>query len=285
MQVVEQLSDLKTVLQGWRQAGLTVGFVPTMGNLHAGHLSLVSLAQRHCDKVVVSIFVNPLQFGPNEDFAAYPRTGLLDQAALRSLNTDVLFYPAVTQMYPNGLTQTLVKVPPPLTTVLEGSSRPGHFDGVTTVVTKLFNMVQPDVAVFGQKDFQQLRVIETMVADMALPIKIISGAIARDEDGLALSSRNQYLNAKQRVIAPKLNTVLQDVQMALHAGNTNYTALCAAASAQLLALGFDAVDYLTVCNAQTLQSLKNDATEQEVERVILVVARLGKTRLLDNIVV
>lgn len=284
MQVVEEVAALRALVNQWRKAGLTVGFVPTMGNLHAGHLSLASLAQARCDKVVVSVFVNPLQFGPNEDFSAYPRTFAQDELALQSADLDALFYPAVSEMYPAGMHQTLVHAPTCLSGVLEGASRPGHFDGVTTVVNKLFNMVQPDVAVFGQKDYQQLRVIQTMVSDLAMPVEIITGPIARDEEGLALSSRNQYLSVEQRAIAPKLHTVLLDIKMALQAGNEDCTALCATASAQLLAQGFDAVDYITVCDAMTLQTIENNVACLDNSRVILAVARLGKTRLLDNIV-
>jgi len=279
MQIFKTVHELRRQIQAWKQNGLKVGFVPTMGNLHQGHLSLVKIAQQSCDKVVVSIFVNPKQFGPNEDFDSYPRTFESDEAQLSDLNTDALFFPSVTEMYPNGVEQTTVQVPDKLTGLLEGASRPGHFDGVSTVVTKLFNMVQPDLAVFGQKDFQQLAVIKAMVDDLAMPIEIITAPIARDEDGLALSSRNQYLNAEQRAIAPKLNTVLLDIEMATMSGNRNYPELCASAANQLLTEGFDKVDYIQVCQADTLLP----ASDTDSSVVILAVARLGKTRLLDNI--
>jgi len=279
MHVFESLSPLREQVKCWKQQGLKVGFVPTMGNLHAGHLSLIALAHQHCDKVVASVFVNPLQFGPNEDFDSYPRTFEEDKEKLLTVKTDALFYPSVTEMYPNGPRQTTVQVPATLTGLLEGASRPGHFDGVTTVVSKLFNMVQPDIAVFGQKDYQQFAVITQMVSDMAMPIKLLQAPIARDVDGLALSSRNQYLTDKQRAIAPKLNTVLRDIEQALISGNRDFTALTAAATAQLLLDGFDLVDYIHIVNPSTLlASQPSDGCF-----VILAVAKLGNTRLLDNI--
>ena len=279
MQVFEQVNDLRKQVASWKKAGHTVGFVPTMGNLHQGHLSLVKIAQQACDKVIVSIFVNPMQFGPNEDFDSYPRTFKEDQAKLASLQTDAVFYPTVKAMYPNGINQTKVQVPEALTGLLEGANRPGHFDGVTTVVAKLFNMVQPDKAIFGQKDFQQLSVIQTMVEELALPIDIISAPIGRDVDGLALSSRNQYLTVEQRKIAPKLFTTLQDIVKAIQSGNKNFLALSSSAKQNLIMEGFDGVDYIEVCNPMTLLPAKND----DKNMVILAVARLGKTRLLDNI--
>lgn len=292
MQVCETVSSLRKIVSDWRQAGLKVGFVPTMGNLHAGHISLVKLAQQSCDKVIVSIFVNPLQFGPNEDFDRYPRTLTSDQEKLQQVYTDCLFYPHVDEMYPHGTEQTQVKVPADLTGLLEGAKRPGHFDGVTTVVNKLFNMVQPDIAVFGQKDYQQLAVLKKMVADLAIPIEIITAPISRDVDGLALSSRNQYLNPEQRQIAPKLNTVLKDIEAAILSGNSHYSELCNTASEQLKTEGFDSVDYIQVCHAITLEpqtlGVPFDSSQDEQNSlsnplVILAVARLGQTRLLDNI--
>lgn len=280
MQVFETVAPLRRQVSKWKQAGLKVGFVPTMGNLHAGHLSLVELAQQRCDKVVVSIFVNPKQFGPNEDFDRYPRTFEQDQSKLATLMTDAIFYPSVSEMYPKGVEQTTVKVPNSITTLLEGASRPGHFDGVTTVVNKLFNMVLPDIAVFGQKDYQQLAVIQTMVEDLAMPIEIISAPIGRDKDGLALSSRNQYLDEQQRAIAPKLNIALQNIEQAILSGNEAFKALATASTEQLLNEGFDAVEYVQVCDARSLLPAK----EFNCDLVILAVARLGSTRLLDNIV-
>ena len=279
MQILEQVKPLRVQVSEWKKLGYSIGFVPTMGNLHNGHLSLVKMAQQKCDKVVVSIFVNPMQFGPNEDFATYPRTFESDQKKLADMQVDAVFYPSVDEIYPKGINQTSVHVPTDLTGLLEGATRPGHFDGVTTVVCKLFNMVQPDKAIFGQKDYQQLAVIKAMVADLALPIDIISAPIGRDIDGLALSSRNQYLSAEQRKIAPKLQTLLQDIATAIQSGNNAFNDLCNAATQSLLAEGFDQVDYIQVCDADTLLPINSF----DKNLVILGVARLGNTRLLDNI--
>ena len=279
MQVFESIAEVRAQVLNWKMQGLKVGFVPTMGNLHLGHLSLVTLLQKQCDKVIVSIFVNPMQFGPNEDFDRYPRTFQADQQQLTSVSADAIFIPSVEQMYPHGVLQTVVSVPYCLTGLLEGASRPGHFNGVSTVVTKLFNMVQPDLAAFGQKDYQQLRVIQTMVADLAIPVTVVTAPISRAEDGLALSSRNQYLTPEQRAIAPKLNTVLLDISEALKSGNRNFEDLAEAATQRLLLEGFDTVDYIRICDPDTLM----DATEIQSSFVILAVASLGNTRLLDNI--
>ena len=279
MFLIETVQDLRAQVQYWKQQGLRVGFVPTMGNLHEGHLSLIDVAKQQADKVVSSVFVNPLQFGPDEDFDRYPRTFEADRDKLAERGADALFVPSVEEMYPSGQAQTLVCVPEALTSQLEGASRPGHFDGVTTVVAKLFHMVQPDVAVFGQKDFQQFAVIEQMVQDMAMPIELIRAPIGRDADGLALSSRNQYLTAEQRQIAPKLFVVLQDVVMALQSGNEDIQALQDTATQRLLQEGFDAVDYVAIVNTQTLRPV----TSLDESVVVLAVARLGNTRLLDNL--
>ncbi len=281
MKIAETLKALSAQVTQWKQAGLKVGFVPTMGNLHQGHLSLVQQAQSLCDRVVVSVFVNPMQFGPNEDFEHYPRTFQADSAKLNDLKVDLLYLPSVDEMYPNGLEQTRVVVPDALTTLLEGASRPGHFDGVSTVVCKLFNMVQPDVALFGQKDYQQWLVILRMVQELALPVEVVASPIVRDKDGLALSSRNKYLSSAQRAIAPKLNVILQEVAMAIVSGNQNFKALEKTASQRLLQAGFDDVDYVRVCDPNTLQP----AMSKQEQYVILAVARLGETRLLDNTLV
>lgn len=279
MQVVETVSALRAQVLAWKKQGLSVGFVPTMGNLHAGHLSLIQVARQHCDRVVASIFVNPLQFGPNEDFDRYPRTFEADKQKLTLENADLLFAPSVSEMYPKGQAQSVVQVPETLTGLLEGASRPGHFDGVTTVVNKLFNMVQPDVAVFGQKDFQQFAVIAKMVEDLAIPVRLIRAPIGRDTDGLALSSRNQYLTPEQRQIAPKLQTTLLDIALALQSGNRDFIALAKVACENLMRHGFDSVDYIEVVNPQTL--LASEVTDTAF--AILAVAKLGDTRLLDNI--
>jgi pantoate--beta-alanine ligase len=279
MQVFESIVDLREQVLNWKMQGLKVGFVPTMGNLHAGHLSLVTLLQAQCDKVIVSIFVNPMQFGPNEDFERYPRTFQADQQQLSSVNADAIFVPSVEQMYPHGVLQTVVSVPHSLTGLLEGANRPGHFDGVSTVLTKLFNMVQPDLAAFGQKDYQQLRVIQTMIDELAIPVTIVAAPISRAEDGLALSSRNQYLSVEQRAIAPKLNAVLLDIAQALRSGSRDFKALTKVATQRLLLEGFDVVDYLQICDPKTLL----DPTPNQSKFVILAVASLGNTRLLDNV--
>ncbi|BBN60170.1 pantoate--beta-alanine ligase [Hydrogenovibrio marinus] len=276
---VETINAVREQVALWKQEGLKVGFVPTMGNLHDGHLSLVEMAKENADKVVVSIFVNPLQFGPNEDFGNYPRTLHADCEKLSALNVDIVFLPSVEEMYPEKGMDTLVKASGVLGALWEGASRPGHFDGVTTVVTKLFNIVTPDVAVFGQKDFQQWRIIKQMVVDLSMSVNILRAPIGRGVDGLALSSRNQYLSEMQRQVAPKLFVTLQDIASAVESGNKLYRELEAAAEKQLLAYGFDAVDYIRIVDADTLKPVmeKNDGL------VILAVVRLGSTRLLDNI--
>jgi pantothenate synthetase (EC 6.3.2.1) len=278
---LDKVSSLREAVMEWKRAGQRVALVPTMGNLHAGHLSLVDKARQKADRVVVSVFVNPLQFGPNEDFDRYPRTYEQDCASLREKRVDAVFAPSVEEMYPNGQEQTLVVAPSHLTTILEGATRPGHFDGVTTVVNKLFNMVQPDAAVFGQKDFQQVAVLKRMVEDLSMPVELIRAEIMRDADGLALSSRNQYLDEAQRRIAPKLFVVLQSVRMAIESENDDFRALEATAKQQLLAEGFDAVDYVNIRQADSLEPV--DSVGENC--VILAAARLGKTRLLDNVLV
>ncbi|MGC9385856.1 MAG: pantoate--beta-alanine ligase [Hydrogenovibrio sp.] len=301
MRQFDQVASLKEALAKWKSAGERVALVPTMGNLHAGHLSLVALAKNKADRVVVSVFVNPLQFGPSEDFDRYPRTYEQDCVSLQEARADAVFAPSVDEMYPNGQVQTLVTVPEALTGMLEGAARPSHFDGVTTVVTKLFNMVQPDVAVFGQKDFQQLAVLKRMVQDLSMPIELVCAAIKRDADGLALSSRNQYLSESERRIAPTLFKVLQSVRRAIESHNLDqkpdddradddkaddgnaddFSALEASAKEALLSKGFDAVDYVRILQADTLQPAK----PTDRDKVIVAAARLGRTRLLDNVLV
>ncbi|WP_319557831.1 pantoate--beta-alanine ligase [Thiomicrorhabdus sp.] len=280
MIICESIAELDAALQSRRRNGESIGFVPTMGNLHQGHLSLVDLAKQQCGFVVVSVFVNPMQFGPDEDYERYPRTFDADVAALNGRQTDVLFIPPVEEVYPNGLEQqTKICAPAFLTEVLEGASRPGHFDGVTTIVMKLFQLVRPDAAVFGQKDFQQLKVIQRMVGDLNLPIRILPAQIARDADGLALSSRNQYLSAEQRAVAPHFQKALREIEAALRVGKRDFAELCAMAEERLLTEGFDRVDYIRICDPDYLTPSK----EEDSRFVILAVARLGGTRLLDNI--
>ncbi|MEH6549464.1 MAG: pantoate--beta-alanine ligase [Pseudomonadales bacterium] len=278
MQTAATVKALRSITAKARQDGLTIGFVPTMGNLHDGHLKLVRQARNTCDFVIVSIFVNPLQFGPNEDLAAYPRTLAADKEKLFAEGTNLLFAPSVDEMYPgNPNLQTQVTVPE-ISNTLCGAVRPGHFTGVATVVSKLFNMVQPDTAIFGKKDFQQLLVIRRMVNDLSMPIEIVGVDTARSDDGLALSSRNGYLNSHQRTIAPRLHKILQDYRGALASGFDNYAELEHLATADLYAAGFRP-DYFSIKDASTLA----EVTPETEEVVILTAAMLGNTRLIDNV--
>ncbi|MCQ4313064.1 pantoate--beta-alanine ligase [Pseudomonas stutzeri] len=280
MNVVKTVADLRAAVARARGEGKRIGFVPTMGNLHAGHIALVKKAGQRADFVVASIFVNPLQFGPNEDLANYPRTLAADQEKLFDAGCHLLFAPSVEEMYPHGQAlQTIVSVPG-VSEGLCGGSRPGHFDGVSTVVSKLFNMVLPDLAVFGQKDFQQLAVIRTMVRDLNMPVQIIGEPTMRAEDGLALSSRNGYLSADERATAPALYRTLNQLADAIRNGNRDYPALLAKGQQTLQAAGLRP-DYLEIRNATDLQP----ATADTRELVILVAAFLGRTRLIDNLLV
>ncbi|MGM3388978.1 pantoate--beta-alanine ligase [Stutzerimonas stutzeri] len=280
MNVVRTVADLRAAVSRARSEGKRIGFVPTMGNLHAGHVALVKKAGQRADYVVASIFVNPLQFGPNEDLDSYPRTLAADQEKLFEAGCHLLFAPSVEEMYPHGQNlQTIVRVPG-VSEGLCGGSRPGHFDGVSTVVTKLFNMVLPDLAVFGEKDFQQLAVIRTMVRDLNMPIQIIGEPIVRAEDGLALSSRNGYLSSEERAIAPTLHRTLVKLADAIRQGERDYPALLATGREALMAAGMRP-DYLEIRNAQDLQPARDD----HHELVILAAAFLGKTRLIDNLLV
>lgn len=251
-----------------------------MGNLHQGHLSLVKLARHHAERIVVSIFVNPTQFGEGEDYEQYPRSPEADKRKLKRLNADLLFAPDVETMYPLGLESATSVTVPVLTDELCAAFRPGHFDGVTTVVSRLFSLVQPDVAVFGQKDFQQLFVIRHLVKDLSLPIKIVTAPTQREKDGLAMSSRNQYLNADERAVAPKLFEILNQVADELMSGTDSYKTLENSALAGLKALGFEP-DYVSIRRAETLGAPDRDHDEL----VVLAAARLGGARLIDNVIV
>lgn len=286
------ISALRTALQSYRgqktdnQDGpQRIALVPTMGNLHAGHLELVKIAKQHADIVVVSIFVNPTQFGAGEDFDSYPRTLDEDVAKLATVDTDYVFAPSIEEMYP--------VLPPPtsvlagaITTQLCGQSRPGHFDGVGIVVSKLFNIVQPDMAVFGQKDYQQLAIIKQLVRDLSYPIEIIGAPIVRAADGLALSSRNQYLSATEREVAPVIHQALQYLAKQLEKGEQSQQtvqSLLAETHQRITDAGF-IIDYLDI-KTDTLESLTNDTVTFNVENknlMILVAAWLGRARLLDN---
>ncbi|KAF1684834.1 pantoate--beta-alanine ligase [Pseudoxanthomonas broegbernensis] len=277
IETITALDALRERLRGWRREGLRVGFVPTMGNLHAGHYSLVALARQHADRVVSSVFVNPTQFGPSEDFTRYPRTPDADTSGLEAAGCDVLWLPTVESMYPFGVELAANVHVPGVSGVLEGECRPGHFDGVCTVVTRLFNQVQPDVAAFGKKDYQQLAVIRQMVADLHFPIRILGGAIVREDDGLAMSSRNQYLGADERPRASAIHRLLHHMRQAHEAG-TSRAVLERQATARLDEQGFT-VDYTALRRPDL--SLPDDG--EPGPRVALVAARLGNTRLIDNL--
>lgn len=272
MDIISSIASLRQRLADENR----IAFVPTMGNLHAGHLKLVEIARQHAECVVVSIFVNPLQFGANEDLASYPRTLEQDCAHLQSAGADIVFTPDVEEMYP--VPQQIMVEPPPIANELCGASRPGHFRGVTTVVLKLFNMVQPQVAIFGKKDFQQLFILREMVKQLNLPIAMIGGETERESDGLAMSSRNGYLKPAQRMEAPRLQRSLQQVVQAVQGGRTDYGAIETQTAQYLTQLGW-IVDYISVRSAHTLRSPE----PHERELVVLGAARLGKTRLIDNI--
>ncbi|MGK0674055.1 MAG: pantoate--beta-alanine ligase [Halothiobacillaceae bacterium] len=278
MQTMHAIADLRSAVRALRAEGKRIAFVPTMGNLHAGHLALVERAHEAADAVVVSIFVNPLQFGADEDFDSYPRSEEQDAALLAKAGVRLLFLPTVETLYPHGQAGCTRVMVPELSDILCGASRPGHFVGVTTVVTKLFNIVMPDVAVFGEKDYQQLTILRRMVRDLDMPIDLIGLPTVREADGLAMSSRNGYLSAKERAIAPGLYRTLCAAREALRAGQTP-AMVEAEAIERLHALGF-VPDYVSVRRAEDL----SHAVVGEVGGLrILAAARLGRTRLIDNI--
>ena len=279
METATTVDMLRARVQFWRRGNQRIAFVPTMGNLHAGHLRLVERARELAERVVVSAFVNPLQFGPNEDLDRYPRTLEADRKALDNLGVDLFFVPGVEEMYPHGLElATRVQVPG-LGERLCGAFRPGHFEGVATVVAKLFNMVQPHTALFGRKDYQQLVVIRRMVADLDWPIDIEAVDTVREPDGLAMSSRNQYLDAAERKQAPRLYQALQQLAGRIRAGEGDFAALGREAMEVLAAAGFSP-EYVEVLDADSLE-----APAEGRPLVVLAAARLGKTRLIDNLVV
>jgi len=280
MNTVENIKDLRAQVKEWRMQGLTIAFVPTMGNLHAGHLALVNAAHRHADKVIVSIFVNPMQFGLSEDIDNYPRTLAQDKASLTAVNTDLLFTPTAEVIYPKGFGENSYVEVPNISNLYCGASRPGHFRGVATVVCKLFNLVQPDVACFGSKDYQQLQVIQTMVEDLSMPVDIIPVEIIREKSGLAMSSRNGYLTPKELTIAPLLYQALQWLSEQLQQSHQprDYASLVMKASEQIDEAGLK-TDYIHLCHAKTLAP----ATPSDKDIVILAAAYLGKARLIDNL--
>jgi pantoate--beta-alanine ligase len=277
VQTVRQLSDLRAALAGFREAGDRVALVPTMGALHAGHMALVDAARRHANRVVVSIFVNPKQFGPNEDLAKYPRREAADARLLSEAGVDLLWSPSVEEMYPAGFATTVSVAG--VTDTLDGASRLGHFDGVATVVSKLFHQVRPDTALFGEKDYQQLAVIRRMVADLDMDIEILGVPTQRDDDGLALSSRNAYLLPEDRTKAVALPRALGAAAKAIEDGGDVQAAL-AHARESLSGAGFE-VDYVELVDAETLAI--QDGTPGDGALRLLAAARIGGTRLIDNI--
>jgi len=276
MQTITTIASLRACIRQWRQAGQSIAFVPTMGNLHAGHIHLLTTAKQKADKVAVSIFVNPAQFGPNEDFANYPRTESRDKAALEEFGADILFLPSVEEMYPHP-PQTCISVSG-LSTLHCGAVRPGHFDGVALVVCKLLNMVQPDLLLLGEKDFQQLAVIRRMIADLNIPVEIHGVATVREADGLAMSSRNTYLSSLHRQLAPMLYQALCATRDAILSGNQDFRAVIDQQVQILTRAGF-MVEYFNFCRSTDL--LEANLNDQNL--VLLLAAKLGTTRLIDNI--
>jgi pantoate--beta-alanine ligase len=280
MNTVKTLQQLRAAVSRARSEGKRIAFVPTMGNLHAGHIALIQQATERADFVVASIFVNPLQFGENEDLDSYPRTLAADQSKLLDAGCDLLFTPDAQEIYPQGMAQQSIISVPGVSTGLCGGSRPGHFDGVATIVCKLFNMVQPDIALFGEKDFQQLAVIRKMVADLNMPVQIFGVPIVRDQDGLALSSRNGYLSAQQRADAPALQRCLQAVKAHIINGRRDYATLFEQFNTDLQAAGFR-LDYVELRDALSLQPADMHSTQL----VLLAAAYIGSTRLIDNLII
>jgi pantoate--beta-alanine ligase len=278
--LVSDACGLRATLAEWRRAGARVAFVPTMGNLHQGHLDLVHAAAAAAERVVASIFVNPLQFGPGEDFAAYPRTLDDDLARLEGSGCNLVFAPTEAVMYPSGRVGTTRVEVPGLADVLCGASRPGHFTGVTTVVAKLFNLVQPDLAAFGQKDYQQLTIVRRMVADLDFPVEILGVATRREADGLAMSSRNRYLSAAERRVAPALHAALQAAADALRRGERDFVALQHAGMDNIRSAGMSP-EYFEVRRQDDLGAPQGN----DRNLVVLAASKLGRARLIDNLLV
>lgn len=274
-----QISDIESLhseIKTWRAAGERIAFVPTMGNLHEGHLKLVDIAKANADRCVVSIFVNPTQFGPNEDLQQYPRTQKEDCALLAARGVDLVFLPNVEMIYGNNVSSD-IHVPEDINNKLCGKNRPGHFDGVATVVAKLFDMVKPDQAVFGSKDYQQVQVVRWLVNELNLKIKIIAAPIVREDDGLAMSSRNQYLSEQQRHQASRLHHILQSLGAALRTGRRDFDVLCNEATLALNKTGWK-VDYIEI-----LRPNLTKPTIKSRDYIVLAAANLGKPRLIDNL--
>ncbi len=277
IRTVRLLAELRSHLARWRDQGARIAFVPTMGGLHAGHVSLIELARSHADRVVSTVFVNPTQFGPHEDFDAYPRDAERDAEMLANAGCDLLFLPSIETMYPFGIDQAVKMTVPGLSDVLDGKSRPGHFDGVATVVTRFFNMVRPDVAVFGRKDYQQLQIIRHLVRDLAFPVDVVPAVTLREPSGLAMSSRNQYLSASERRVAAEIHSTLLHMREQASIGFPP-RGIEAEAITRLQAIGFE-VEYAVVRRSDL--SVPEQSNEKGL--VALIAARLGKTRLIDNL--
>jgi pantoate--beta-alanine ligase len=282
VRVVHTVREVRAQVAAWRVAGETVAFAPTMGNLHAGHLSLAALGARAARRVVMSIFVNPAQFGPNEDFAAYPRTLAADEALIAAAgNVDLLFVPGVAEVYPFGVADAVRLQLPGLSRELCGAARPGHFDGVATVVCRLLNIVTPDMLFLGQKDYQQFVLVERMMADLRMPIELKMGPTQREPDGLAMSSRNRYLTPAERGQAPALHRALERVRQRLRSGDRDFARLAADARAELATAGFRP-DYVEIRRQGDLATANAETTEP---LIVLAAAHLGRARLIDNLFV
>jgi pantoate--beta-alanine ligase len=282
VRVVHTVSAVRAAVAEWRSAGETIAFAPTMGNLHAGHMSLAALGAEAARRVVMSIFVNPTQFGPREDFAAYPRTLAADEALLAAAgHVDLVFVPDAAEIYPFGIEQAVRVQLPALSRELCGASRPGHFDGVATVVCRLLNIVAPDLFFLGQKDYQQFVLMQRMIEDLRIPVELRMGPTHREPDGLAMSSRNRYLDADERQNAPALYRALQQVRNRVREGASDFDRLTAAARAELERAGLRA-EYVEVRRQGDLGAANSAASEQ---RIVLGAARLGRTRLIDNLLV
>lgn len=278
MEIFHHITSIRSALSAARGQGKRIGFVPTMGNLHAAHLALVEAAQARGDIVVVSIFVNRLQFGLNEDWDKYPRTFEEDSSKLREVGCNYLFYPEEMEIYPNGMDEQTRVIVPSMANVLCGASRPGHFEGVTTVVSKLFNIVQPDFAVFGIKDFQQLAIIRRMVEDLCIPVEIVAGEIIREPDGLAMSSRNGFIAPQERPLVNQLFQSLNWLCGQIKSGQRDYSRLEVEARGQIENAGFKP-DYITVCNSKTLEL----AADDDLNITVLGAMYTKSARLIDNI--
>jgi pantoate--beta-alanine ligase len=277
MKMLTRVAELRELVTSWRLERESIAFVPTMGNLHMGHASLIGAAHLHGRRVVASVFVNPLQFGPNEDFLAYPRTPEEDAALLEQHGVDALFMPSVEEMYPDGKAGSTIVDVPSLSGVLCGAVRPGHFQGVATVVVKLLSLVQPDFAIFGEKDYQQLTIIRRVVEDLNLPVTVVGAPTVRAEDGLALSSRNRYLTPEERALAPKLYRALDHARQRIESNDTDFASIEAEGRRALEAAGIRP-DYFEVRTDRLARP-----TVDDVSLVVLTAGRLGKARLIDNL--